>query len=124
MFPLQVSLTLVAVLGYGFVMRNRSLQLRRRLEKIPRNTRAALGIACFLISALLLLGGFAGATALDSKPQDGLAPLAWVVVLFCSLGAVHLQTLAAGMMVSLAIDPETRGPAQPSTSQTDSDSSP
>lgn len=122
MFPLQVSLTLALVLGYGFYMRNRAPQLRRRLSAIPRGKRAALGIGGFLLSAVLLLGGLMLATSLDPKPSDGLTPAAWACVALCALGAVHFQTLAAGIMVSLALDPETGRPAQPSNPQTNPES--
>ncbi|HCE01493.1 MAG TPA: hypothetical protein DER07_10680 [Armatimonadetes bacterium] len=103
MFWLQGAVSFLIWILYGIGLRRRTERTVARVESWSRNTRAAVGAACLILSGVLLLAGLAALRTLAGpQPSDGLETVPWIAVTLLGIAFVELQVLGATIMVSLA----------------------
>ena len=103
MFWLQGAVSFAIWILYGIGLRRRTERTVARVESWSRNTRAAVGAACLILSGVLLLAGLAALRTLAGpQPTEGLETVPWIAVTLLGIAFVELQVLGATIMVSLA----------------------
>ncbi len=118
MIGLQVGSAFVLWIAYGLLLWRRSDAVRAYAGKGSRTARA-------IRAAAMLFGGAAALLAVLVQVQNGggftpsgMAGWAWFVVAGAGLVFVHLQTMAAAMLVLLVQEPVTTG-VRPASVQQD-----
>lgn len=87
---------------YGVVQTRRSARVLAAVERVPRSRRGCLGALVMLFSAAGLFGGLMGIAAIGGFAGGGMTALGWLLVTLLGLAFVHAQTMAMGMLVTLA----------------------
>lgn len=96
-------------IGYGFILRKRVS--KQSLQSVDRSKRAAAGAGLFLLAALVLLGGLLAIQAARGVTQDGFEWWAFAAILGIGIVFVHLQVLAAAIMITLIVTPDAPSPS-------------
>ncbi|HVL38466.1 MAG TPA: hypothetical protein VM328_03650 [Fimbriimonadaceae bacterium] len=102
MFLAQVALMFALWLGYGLLQWRRSQTIQQAMMEICRKRRAVYGPLLLLAGVAAMAGGFAVVQAMGGLTREGLTIVAWLVLALSGLLFVHLQTIGAAMMASLA----------------------
>lgn len=107
-------------IAYGALLWRRSEAIRSHAGKGSRTGRAVraalmlFGGAALLLTCLVQLQNAGGFT------RTGMTPFAWAAVTVAGLVFVHLQTMAAAILVLLVQEPVTTG-ARPTSVQQESE---
>lgn len=102
-FWLQGAVSFLIWILYGVGLRRRTERTVARVESWSRTVRILLGVACLVLSGVLLLAGLAALRALAGpQPTEGLETVPWIAVTLLGIAFVELQVLGATIMVSLA----------------------
>ncbi len=83
--------------------------MRAGMVARTRRSRAVLGPVFMVLGAGTLFGSLSLVSAFRGLSPNGLALWAWALVTVAGVVFVHAQSLAAVMMVSLAIETEPTG---------------
>lgn len=92
-------------------------QTRQRYALLSRRVRIVRMLASVVLSVAILFGGVFGAANLGWLDENGLSLLGFLAITISGLAFLHFQMVATALMLSLALDRETRGASTASNPQ-------
>ena len=111
---MQASISFAVWILYGILLARRASRPEAKLKKLSRHSRAVLGPLLMMGGGAVLLGAIALVATLHGIGGNSLTIWAWLVITAGGLAFIHMQSRAALLMVSLAIESEPTGGGQAS----------
>lgn len=113
----QAGLAFVLWIAYGTFLWRRSDVIRASAGKGSRTARAIKAALMLFGGAALLLACLVQLQNAGGFTRTGMTPVAWAIVTVVGLVFVHLQTVAAAILVLLVQEPVTTGARATSVEQ-------
>ena len=108
MLGVQALVSFIAWLVVGYLLARRAPEQRAWLGKMNRRARVALGPVLMLAGAAIMLAAVWLAAFEHGLTVGGLAAWAWLALTLAGVIFIAAQSIAALMMVSLAVQNEPR----------------